>query len=70
MKLTNSYELMTRYAICQHCGSKNIGSGEGTLSIDDYEFQRTCKCGWEVVAKELSDGSIIETHNTEWNEGE
>lgn len=49
MNITDSMELMKKYAVCPMCGNGKIGNGEGVLFIEDDVFRRACKCGWKVV---------------------
>lgn len=47
-------ELLNQYGECPVCHNDKIGTNdntgvcEGTLTIDDDIFTRTCKCGWSV----------------------
>lgn len=67
MKAKNSNILIINYAACPKCGSELIGSGEGTLLIENDIFERTCKCGFHVVIKESNEGCISELENSSSN---
>lgn len=43
-----SMALMKAYEKCLKCKNGYVGKGQGTLLVDDWEFIRTCKCGFEV----------------------
>jgi Domain of unknown function (DUF3797) len=44
--------ISAKYNNCPDCGSDKLGNGEGTLSVEEDIYKRTCKCGFEVVVKE------------------
>lgn len=56
MTLTESIELMQKYAKCPKCGCEVVGNGKGTIECDTEKsyFKRTCFCGWSV---EIKDGN-------------
>lgn len=37
------------YSKCPYCKNPYVGNGQGALLIDDKEFKRSCKCGFEVT---------------------
>jgi hypothetical protein len=43
---------MRKYSNCKECGNDKIGDGEGTLTIEDNIFKRSCKCGWSIEVDE------------------
>ena len=45
-------KLMDKYSKCKECGNTSVGNGEGTLSITDSVYKRTCKCGWPIEVTE------------------
>jgi transcription elongation factor Elf1 len=45
-------KISEKYNNCPECGSDKIGNGEGTLTVEDDTYTRTCKCGFEVAIKE------------------
>lgn len=55
MNAWKSLELMQKYAKCGQCGSETIGGGEGTLTITEDTFIRTCKCGWKIEIRDIDD---------------
>jgi transcription elongation factor Elf1 len=52
MKLTESIDLLERYAVCPECGNDKVGDGEGLLEISGNTFLRSCKCGWTIQIKQ------------------
>lgn len=46
--MSKCIELNEKYIECPECGNTYIGNGEGGLVIDDFTFDRWCKCGWKV----------------------
>ncbi|MGJ9460099.1 DUF3797 domain-containing protein [Oceanobacillus sp. CF4.6] len=40
------------YAACPACGNDKVGNGEGSVSVDEDTFARTCKCGFKIELKE------------------
>ena len=57
MSLNKSMELIKKYGRCHECGNEFIGNGQGGLVIEDYTFERWCKCGWKVVVDVRKDES-------------
>ncbi|MBR0575704.1 DUF3797 domain-containing protein [Proteiniclasticum sp. BAD-10] len=51
MNIRISQALMKAYEECPKCRNPYLGNGQGTLLVDDWEFKRTCKCGFEVSVK-------------------
>ncbi|MBG9737108.1 DUF3797 domain-containing protein [Paenibacillus alvei] len=51
MDIRESSALMKKYNTCPECGNDKIGGtpSQGTLTIEDEVFTRSCKCGWRVV---------------------
>lgn len=49
--LKESMELIKRYATCPECGNDRLGGepSQGTLSVEDDVFIRSCRCGWSVT---------------------
>lgn len=48
MRMLRTLELVKQYEDCPSCGNNFLGNGEGTLTVTDDTFTRTCKCGWMV----------------------
>lgn len=51
MLLREAMELTKKYGKCQECGSDKVGGepSEGSLSVLDEIFTRSCKCGWSIT---------------------
>lgn len=48
MLMNKCIELTEKYGNCPACGNTFIGNGEGGIVIEEYTFDRWCKCGWKV----------------------
>jgi transcription elongation factor Elf1 len=48
MNALKAVELLRKYNTCPECGSEKVGNGEGSVTVDDDKFERTCKCGWMI----------------------
>lgn len=59
MDINNTLKLLNKYGKCPNCGEERLGNGYGTLSIDDFDFKRTCKCGFSVEVKVDKNNKII-----------
>lgn len=57
MRLSTSMDLMKKYGSYPECENKFIGNGEGGMVIEEYTFERWCKCGWKVVVDVRKDES-------------
>ncbi|WP_288745797.1 DUF3797 domain-containing protein [uncultured Enterococcus sp.] len=57
MRLSTSMNLMKKYGSCPKCGNKFVGNGKGGMVIEEYTFERWCKCGWKVVVDVRKDES-------------
>lgn len=49
-------ELTEKYMECPTCGNKFIGNGEGGLVVEEFTFDRWCKCGWKIHVDLREDG--------------
>lgn len=52
MRMSKMLELINQYGACEKCGNELIGGGEGAIEVTDFEFKRSCKCGWKVEIQE------------------
>lgn len=48
MLMDKCIELTRKYVDCPACGNGLIGENEGGIVIEEYTFDRWCKCGWKV----------------------